>query len=104
MDLSRDRSHTDTAVIDDGACSSRAAASCISLRNDAASDGLTCEPPWWSDLDSENGGERSLFEHPLTSRLVASAGIDRRRADLIPGDRNGVIRAWHRCTAPYVLP
>ena len=70
----------------------------------AASDGLHEDRLRERDLDSENGGEWSLSERPLTSRHLTRAGVDRRRSELVAGYQNGVNRVQGGYAAPHVLP
>ncbi len=55
----------------------------------------------WRVLDSENGGETSCFERPLTPRLLARPRVDRRIGELMAGDQNGEVHVWggHRCAS-----
>ena len=55
------------------------------------------------ESDSENGGERASVERPLTSRLVATAGVGRRTGDLGEEHRNRVTAIQGRHTAPLTL-
>jgi hypothetical protein len=54
-------------------------------------------------LDSENVWERTFFERPFTSRLGTSAGVARRRVELIARDQHRVSRARSGHAAAYLL-